>query len=165
MNMFNRNLLASMAEKAENSSKKRQHVNLHLNHSEKCQRLVNAIGRNSYIQPHRHSLDPKIETLIALSGLFALIKFNDNGVVCDVSYFGSQQYIGRSCKAFGIEILPNEWHTVIAMSADSYLFEVKEGPFFSELAKEMAPWAPEEGLPEAHQYFEGLKRHIHNFLS
>lgn len=165
MNLFNRNFLASSLKKAENSYKKRQHMNLHLNHSEKCQRLINVISRNSYIQPHRHSLDPKIETLVALNGLFSLLKFNDDGTVCDISYFGSQQYIGKSCDAFGIEIMPNEWHTVIAMTVDAYLFEVKEGPFLPELAKEMAPWAPQEGMPEAYQYFEGLKRHIHNFIS
>lgn len=165
MNRFDSDLLASLLKKAENTLKCRQHVNLHHSHSEKCQRLINIIGCDSYIQPHRHSLDPKIETLVALSGLFSLVKFDDKGVVCDVSYFGSQRHVGISCNAFGVEIMPNEWHTIIAMSPDAYLFEVKEGPFLSGLAKEMAPWAPQEGVLEARHYFDELKRHIHNFIN
>jgi len=165
MNRFDSVLLASLVKKAENTQKGRQHVNLHHSHSEKCQKLINIIGRDSYIQPHLHSLDPKIETLVALSGLFALVKFDDNGAVCDVSYFGSQRHVGISCNAFGVEIMPKEWHTIIAMSPDAYLFEVKDGPFLSGLAKVMAPWAPQEGNLEARHYFEELKRNIHNFIN
>lgn len=87
MNRFGINFLASLAEKNENSSKYRQYVNLHVIHGEECQRLINVVGRNGYIQPHCHSLDLKIETRVALSGLFSLIQFDDHGAVREISYF------------------------------------------------------------------------------
>lgn len=56
-------------------------------------------------------------------------------------------------------MLPNQWHTVIAIAPNSLLFEVKEGPFYSDFAKETAPWAPKEDSEEALTYFNWLKSH------
>ena len=55
-----------------------------------------------------------------------------------------------------MELLPGEWHTVIALVPDSVLFEVKTGPFDPNAAKEFAPWAPVEGTQEALAFMELL---------
>ena len=105
-------------------------------------------------------LDRKIETLLAVKGLFALIQFSDTGAIKAVSFLCSESHITRDADMYGVEILPNEWHTLIAMSPNAVLFEVKEGPFVSEAAKEVAPWAPKEDSAEATQYFQSLKAEV-----
>jgi cupin fold WbuC family metalloprotein len=160
MNEFKELFFLNLISEAKRSIKQRQYANLHLTHHEKCQRLFNAIECESYIQPHRHSLDRKIETLLAVKGLFALIQFNDTGAIKVVSFLCSELHITRDADMYGVEILPNEWHTLIAMSPNAVLFEVKEGPFVSEAAKEVAPWAPKEDSAEATQYFQSLKAEV-----
>jgi cupin fold WbuC family metalloprotein len=160
MNEFKELFFLNLTSEAKCSIKQRQYANLHLTHHEKCQRLFNAIECDSYIQPHRHSLDRKIETLLAVKGLFALIQFSDTGAIKAVSFLCSESHITRDADMYGVEILPNEWHTLIAMSPNAVLFEVKEGPFVSEVAKEVAPWAPKEDSAEATQYFQSLKAEV-----
>jgi len=48
--------------------RQRKNFNIHTSYDDLCQCLFNAIGIDSYIPPHRHSLDPKQECLIAISG-------------------------------------------------------------------------------------------------
>lgn len=156
MKIFKEIFFLKLIYEASTLSKKRKHFNLHLSYQEKCQRLFNAIGCNSYIQPHRHILDNKTETLIAIKGLFALFYFDDLGNTKELYFFGSELHINKNIDAYGIEVLPNQWHTVIAMAPNSLLFEVKEGPFHPDLAKEMAPWAPKEDSEEALPYLNGL---------
>ncbi|GAB3459630.1 hypothetical protein GCM10027321_17820 [Massilia terrae] len=120
--------------------------------------MLNAIGTDSYIRPHRHALDPKTETLFALRGQFALVLFDDSGAPRDIFIFGSgAQPVSPNA---GVELPPGSWHTVIALSEGAILFEVKAGPFRADAAKELAPWAPEEGSAEAPAYFERLRRQI-----
>lgn len=86
MNKFKELFFLNLTSEAKHSIKQRQYANLHSTYHEKCQRLFNAIECDSYIQPHRHSLDHKIETLLAVKGLFALIQFSDMGAIKAVSF-------------------------------------------------------------------------------
>jgi len=159
MNRFSASFLNSLSQEASNSPRQRQHLNLHTSYSDNCQRLINVVNGDSYIQPHRHSVDPKLETLVALQGFFSLIKFNDEGKIIHISLFGSQQYVGHSCDAFGAEVYPQEWHTIIAMTPSAILLEIKDGPFDPNIAKELALWAPKEGALESKPYFDSLKNY------
>ena len=62
---FSQKLVVSLTKKARESPRFRQHFNIHRSYDDPCQFLFNAIEINSYIQPHRHSLDPKDEYLVA----------------------------------------------------------------------------------------------------
>lgn len=144
--------------KAAKETRQRLHSSLHDSHLDLCQRLLNCVGPTSYIRPHRHSLDPKVETLIAIKGRFSVILFDDTGKAIDVTVVGTEAF--ASCEAWvvGVEILPTSWHTVIALDEYSTLFETKAGPFIPGLAKEYASWAPGEGEPEAAAYQQSLRR-------
>ncbi len=144
MKTYSNSKLDDLVQKAKDSERSRLNLNLHQSYEEPCQRLLNAIGLSSYIRPHRHQLDPKLETLIAVRGLFALITFDDHGKILDVVKFGTERYLEVNGVCVGVEIPPNVWHTVIALKDNSVLFEVKEGPFDPLVAKEFAEWAPAE---------------------
>lgn len=89
---FSPAFLGTLNEEAAQSPRSRQHRNIHQNHEDPCQRFLNAIGMDSYIRPHRHALDPKTETLVAVRGMFALVTFEDDGVVQEVIRFGTEKY-------------------------------------------------------------------------
>lgn len=142
---------------AKRSGRARMSFNLHQSFEDKCQRLFNAVGVDSYIQPHRHSLDPKVETLIAVQGLFSVVIFDDVGKIQKILKFGTEKFSDSHDMAACIEISPGVWHTVVALVDQSILFEVKEGIFIPQLAKELAPWAPSEDDPRALTYLQWLR--------
>ena len=151
---FSSKYLNTLISEAGVSDRKRQHRNVHYSFDDKCQRLMNAIGVESYIAPHRHLLDPKRECLIAVRGLFAAVIFSDKGNVEQIEFFGTEKFKNLS---IGLELPPEAWHTVVALTQGSILCEVKEGPFDPKKAKEFAPWAPSEGSADAQDYFDQLR--------
>lgn len=149
---FTNEYFGTLISEATLSPRSRQHSNIHQCYDDPCQRLFNAIGVDSYIRPHRHSLDPKDECLIAVAGLFALVTFSDDGTVSEVVRFGSEKYSTLENVSFGVELSPGTWHTVIALVPNSVIFELKAGPFDPKAAKEPAPWAPAEDSSQAASY-------------
>lgn len=131
----------------------RQHRNIHASYDDPVQRLFNALGYDTYIRPHRHALDPKVESLFALRGEFALITFDEAGDPQDVIHFGATS----PASAPGVEINSQTWHTVIALTEAAVLLEIKAGPFDPQAAKEFAAWSPEEGSAQAAPYLTQLR--------
>jgi len=155
--LFSDENLKLLVQKAIYSSRLRQHCNIHKSYSDPCQRLLNAVEVNSYIRPHRHSLDQKIETLIAIQGKFALLTFDIGGELQAATYFGTEQYRQQKNVYAGVEIAPDVWHTVISFTTGSILLEIKPGPFDLLSAKDLAVWAPPEGSMEAVNYLAELR--------
>ena len=137
---FSSEFLDALTQLAEQSSRQRQHENIHQHYADPCQRLFNAIGIDSYIRPHRHSIDPKDECLIAVRGRMILARRNKFGA--------------------GVNLPAGAWHTVIAEAPGSILFEVKSGPFNPEQAKEYAAGPPAENTPEDSEYLMELKHRV-----
>lgn len=154
---FSSDYLNTLIDAATQSSRLRQHQNIHTSYQDSCQRFFNAIGVDSYVRPHRHLLAPTAETLVAVRGLFALVIFDDDGAVREVIRFGSEQHDDSEGLSVGAELAPGTWHTIIALQPGSVLLELKAGPFDPNTVKELAPWAPEEGSQEAAAYLARLK--------
>ena len=157
---FSSEFLDALTQESIQSNRQRQHKNIHQHYNEPSQRLFNAIGVNSYIRPHRHSIDPKEECLIAVRGRMALLVFDDIGNLQQIIRFGAQANEAQKAIGVGVNLPAGIWHTVIAEVPGSILFEVKSGPFNPEQAKEYAPWAPEEDAPEAAEYLMELKLRV-----
>lgn len=157
MKVFSSQYFEDLLSASMQSERLRAHANIHGSYADPCQKLFNAINADSYIRPHRHSLDPRDECLIAVRGLFGLIKFNNQGDIESITLFGSEKYSEQFSIAAGVELPAGVWHTVVALVDKSILFEVKSGPFDPSIAKELAPWAPEEGEIKASEYFKALK--------
>lgn len=149
-------VLDALIAQAQRSPRNRQHLNLHQAPSDACQRLLNAVLRHSYIRPHRHLSDPKNETLIALRGQFGAIAFDDDGSIANITLLCADGN-GRAGSAAAVELSPEQWHTVVAMTDEAVLLEVKSGPFDPSAAKDLAEWAPVEGSGAAAEYLEALR--------
>lgn len=153
MNIFSAEVLNDLVRQARLSPRLRQHLNVHKDYADPSQRLFNAIEPHSYIRPHRHLLDPRDETLIAVRGKLVLVVFDDLGKVTEVVPFG----VGRNGSlALGVEVSAGTWHTVVALEPGSVVFEVKAGPFCPDAAKEFAPWAPLEGSESVTGYQDAI---------
>lgn len=157
MKVFSSQYFEDLLSASMQSERLRAHANIHDSYADPCQKLFNAINADSYIRPHLHSLDPRDECLIAVRGLFGLIEFSDQGDIESVTLFGSERYSEQLSIAAGVELPAGVWHTVVALVDKSILFEVKSGPFDPSVAKELAPWAPEEGIQEATIYLKNLQ--------
>ena len=157
---FSSGFLDALSQQAEQAIRQRQHKNIHQHYNEPCQRLFNAIGIDSYIRPHRHSIDPKDECLIAVRGRMALLVFDDVGQVRQIIRFGAQTNGAEQAISVGVNLPAGVWHTVIAEEPGSILFEVKSGPFNPEQAKEYASWAPAENTLDAAVYLTELKHRV-----
>ena len=154
MRTFSADYLNDLTAQAQGNLRKRQHRNIHQSYADPCQRLFNALEPTSYIRPHRHAGDPGQELLIAVRGAMALVAFDDSGAVLDILRFGSEKY--GTDLAVGAEVSAFQWHTVIALQSGCILLEVKAGPFDLSRAKDLAPWAPEEGSSVAIEYLDKL---------
>lgn len=155
---FSTSFLEDLVLRAGLSPRRRQHHNVHSSPDEPCQRLFNAIGVDSYIRPHRHLLEPRNELLVAVRGSFAVLGFDERGNVAGaVRVAVGNGSPGSGQAAAGVELRPDDWHTVIALEPGSVLLEVKAGPFSASAAKELASWSPEEGSAAAPAYLEGLR--------
>lgn len=138
----------------------RKHLNIHQSYEDPCQRFLNSIGVESYIRPHRHSLDPKTETLVAVRGMFALVVFDERGNVTYNTRFGTEKHAADGNIPVVVELKPETWHTVLALSEGAVLLELKAGPFDPNAAKEFAEWAPDEGTAQAAEYLRALRKHV-----
>lgn len=152
MRIIDLSFLDKLTSEAKSSKRLRKHVNLHANHLEPCQRIINAIEPQSYIRPHRHFSDPKVEFLTVLRGRFAVLFFDCVGEIDDIQMMSMHLCHDIS----SIEIYPEDWHTVISLTSGSVLFETKSGPYEKQNSKDLAAWAPEEGSVHSKQFLNFL---------
>ena len=117
--------------------------------------VVNFVLDTSYMQPHLHPGDEKVEKMYLLSGSFALILFDDSGDVINIIILKKG---GRE----SIEVPAYTWHTYVMIAEKVVIFETMEGVYEPKTWKEMAPWAPSEDTPEAQKYLSMLKIKIAN---
>jgi cupin fold WbuC family metalloprotein len=154
MKSFDVQYLNYLTWQAKNSSRLRQHRNIHQNYQASCQRLFSAIEFGSYIWPQRHPFKPREERLIAIRGSMALQKFDDQGSVTGILRFGSEKHVMGL--ATGAEVVSSTWHILVALEPRCVLLEVKADPFDPSQPKDLAPWAPEEGSQTAESYLQHL---------
>lgn len=155
--VFGEEYLSGLIEAAKSNARRRQHSNVHTSYEEPCQKLFNALCSDSYIRPHRHQQAGTPEFLVAVRGLMGLVLFDSDGGWRDIVVFGTEAYRQLYSCAVGVEVRSSDWHTVVAVTEEAVLLEVKAGPFQSERAKEFAEWAPPENTPEAAVYWRDLQ--------
>lgn len=146
-NEFYEKLLVQASE----SPRKRSHYNLHKELGEPVQRLCIALKRGTYVRPHHHPQKNKWELMLALRGAVSLILFNSEGIVKEKLELSQGESVN------GIEIEPNTWHTVLPITGDAIILEVKEGPYVPTQESDFASWSPAEGDAQAAAFLQWLE--------
>ena len=142
---IDRDLFAQVAAEA------RQHPRLRLNHNfhreqDLVQRFLNVLQPGTYVRPHRHRRNGSgtgFECFLVLQGAIGLLLFNSEGEM--------QQQLLLSAKGptHGIEVAEDQFHTLVALEADSVIFELKQGPYQPAQDKDFLSGFPQEGTTEA----------------
>lgn len=144
------NELDELSLKAKDSVRKRMNFNYHEQLNDKLQRMIHALHKGTYIQPHKHENPDKREAFIILRGRVALIEFANDGT--PVNHIILDGNAGN----YGVEIPPKTWHSLIALENDSVVYEVKDGPYSPADDKNFATWAPKEGDKDCEHYLQNL---------
>jgi cupin fold WbuC family metalloprotein len=143
MKILDKTLFSDLTVKALNSDRKRTHYNLHLESTDKTQRLCMAIEPGSYIRPHRHAKKGKWEVFVVLHGSASMLTFNNSGKVTETVL------LSENGPTHAVEVPENTWHTLASHESGTVLLEIKPGPYLPLSIKDRAPWAPDEGTEEA----------------
>lgn len=139
-------------EKAESSERKRYAKILH-EQGDYNNRVINFVLDQSYMMPHLHPGDEKIEKMLLIDGSFALILFNDIGEI-------SESIILEKGKRELVNVPAFTWHTYVMLTEKVAIYETMEGVYNPLTWKKMASWAPRENTPESAQYLSFLKNKV-----
>ena len=129
----------------------RQHPRLRVNHNfhqeqDPVQRFLNVLQPGTYVRPHRHRRNGSgtgFECFLVLQGAIGLLLFNGEG---DIQ---QQLHLSAAGPTHGIEVEEDQFHTLVALEADSVIFELKQGPYQPSQDKTFLNHFPLEGTPEA----------------
>ncbi|MGD2033592.1 MAG: WbuC family cupin fold metalloprotein [Bacteroidales bacterium] len=146
--------LDTLSEKAEKSPRKRSNLNYHEQMDDRLQRMIHAMHKGTYVQPHKHENPDKREAFIILRGRIAVVEFDEAGNVLD------HIILDRNDGHYGVEIPARTWHCLIALENNSAVYEIKDGPYSPSDDKNFAVWAPKEGDTGCARYLENLTRLI-----
>lgn len=135
-------LLKEVSREARENPRRRKNRNFH-EMSDPVHRLLNAVEPGTYIRPHRHLDATKAETALVVSGAVGVLVFDDAGGLVE------KRWLTAGGANVGVEMPSGVWHTFVALEPGSVFFETKAGPYVPLKPEEMAPWAPDEGTPEA----------------
>ena len=150
--LINQDLLDQISAQAQASPRRRKNYNFHVSETDVCNRLLNAIEPDSYIQPHCHYDAEKDESLVIVCGRVGVVFFDAHGAIT------SQAVLAPASAAVGVNIAHGVFHTLVGLAPGSVFFEAKAGPYAPLTAREKASWAPAEGDPQAAAFLARLKQ-------
>ncbi|AZN35016.1 WbuC family cupin fold metalloprotein [Iodobacter ciconiae] len=145
ISVINSDTLSDLSAAAKTSPRLRKNQNFHASNESACHRLLNALEPGTYVQPHRHLDAEKDETMIALSGRFGVLIFDEAGEI-------TEQAVLAADGNLGINIPAGTFHSMVALESGSVFFESKAGPYVPLGDSEKASWAPAEGEPGCEAY-------------
>jgi len=119
--------------------------------------VFNFMLRESYMQPHLHPGEEKIEKIHIVKGKVATIFFDDQGAVRNVVLLEKGAVESVRIPAFA-------WHTYVMLTDEAVTYETMMGKYDPLTWKRFAAWAPLENSPECSTYLTSLKK-IANYPS
>lgn len=145
-------LLAEGLAASRASARKRIILPIHRTQPAPVQRMLNFLQPGTYVKPHIHHGVGASESVVLLSGAIRYFIFNDEGGVVHT-------FMARAGTASAVlDMEPDVWHSFVVLEADTVIFECKKGPYSALSDKDFAPWAPDEGTPEAAAWVAAMER-------
>lgn len=134
-------------------SPRRRHPKILHSPGDEFNRVFNFIMKDSYMQPHLHPGDEKIEKIHLIRGKIAALYFDDHGTVIECTLLEED---GRTL----IEVPAFTWHTYIMLSDSAISYETMMGVYEPNTWKTYAAWAPTESSLESASYLDFLKGEV-----
>ncbi len=132
------------------SSIRRRHPRILHQRGAEFNEVFNFMMQDSYMQPHLHPGNEKIEKIYLIEGKIAVLFFNDQGVVdkCTILENSGEDFI---------EVPAFTWHTYVMFSESAITYETMMGVYEPNTWKKFAGWAPKENSSESLTYLNFLK--------
>ena len=116
-------------------------------------KVFNFILSDSYMHPHLHPGEEKIEKMYLIEGAFALVLFDEQGEITNTVILekgGREQ----------IDVPAFTWHTYVMLTDEVIVYETMEGVYHPETWKKMSSWALIENAHDALGYLAILKEKV-----
>ncbi|MEB3349121.1 MAG: WbuC family cupin fold metalloprotein [Cyanobacteriota bacterium] len=142
---IDQDLFDAVAAEARQLPRLRRNHNLH-QHDDLVQRFLNVLQPGTYVRPHRHCRDHPgagFECFVVLQGAVGLVLLDADGAVQRL------ERLEASGPVRGIQLAEGQYHTLVALSSDAVLFELKQGPYVPTADKDFLAGFPVEGSAEA----------------
>ncbi|MEO0409055.1 MAG: WbuC family cupin fold metalloprotein [Cyanobacteria bacterium P01_A01_bin.135] len=149
-------LIHETAQAASDSPRHRKNYNFHAL-EERVQRFINAMQPGTYVRPHCHHRDPEVsgfEFFLVLQGEVGILIFNQRGQVI------RQYRVSGDGPLRAIELPEGTYHTLVALTPNTAMLEIKEGPYNAQTDKDFMARFPEEGTPEAEACVAAWEHHF-----
>jgi cupin fold WbuC family metalloprotein len=142
--------ITSLVRAARAAPRGRARLLLHGHRSDNLHEMVIALPPESCDHPHINFKSGK--SFLALSGLFAVLRFSDDGsrIHSDV-LSGDDRWQGARV----LRLRSPVWHTIIPLEGDTVFVETIIGPFEGN---RFAPWFPDAGTAMRAEWVERLRQ-------
>jgi cupin fold WbuC family metalloprotein len=158
LRLLNQSLFDQVAQQASASQRLRKNYNLH-DEQEPVQRFLNVLQPGTYVRPHRH-IRPAgsngFECFVVLQGSIGFLVLDETGQVLQ------QECLSAQGPNYGIEVGQGQFHTLVALAANTVVFELKEGPYSPTADKDFLSCFPLEGSLEARQQVQFWEQQFSN---
>lgn len=134
MRLINQAQIDSLYRDAEMSGRLRSHYLMHSSHGDRVQRLLIALVKGSYVEPHCHELPHQWEMFTVIEGQLKVSLYSIHGEIIN-SFI-----VGDDADSRIVEFSPGDIHSVECLSLKALMLEVKEGPFDPAYAKSFPNW-------------------------
>lgn len=171
---IDRSMVSDLFRRAVESPRLRMNLNFHRTLDENPHRFLNAMLRGTYVRPHRHLFPPKAESFVLLEGAVLFLIFDEGGEIASGRILVAPSLSAnvaafrrmsenvrtefRADSAWGVDLDPGLWHTLLPLSERALIFEVKPGPYEKAGDKEFPGWAPAEKDANTEAYLQSLYR-------
>jgi cupin fold WbuC family metalloprotein len=115
--------------------------------------VFNFITRDSYMQPHLHPGDEKIEEIFLVKGRVAVIYFDNFGKVVKIIHLKKEGVDSVKVPAF-------TWHTYVMLTEEVVTYETMLGKYDLATWKRLAAWAPGENMEVSSEYLNTLREKV-----
>lgn len=149
--ILDKTMLDSLSLEAASTPRRRRNLNFHPFDASACNRLLNAMEPDSYIQPHSHLDTEKDETIILLRGKLGVLFFSEEGDIV------MKTVLDPASALYGVDVSHGTIHTLVCLESGTVFFEAKAGPYVPLSDAERVAWAPKEGEPAVAAYLQSLK--------
>ena len=140
-----------------NASERRRFPKILHNPGDEFNRVINFMMIDSYMQPHLHPGDEKIEKIYIIEGKLAVFFFDDAGEIIKTTILekGGTEMI--AVPAF-------TWHTYAMLTDYAVTYETMMGKYDPQTWKSFFTIAPSENTKEGLEYLKKLKKIVHHSI-
>lgn len=144
-----KDLLKELLDLSEKSVRQR-HCHILHKKGAKFNKVFNLMRYDSYMHPHMHPGEEKIEKIHIIQGSLYFFFFDNDGNIKEKIHLESK---GKNF----ISVPAYSWHTYVMESEIVLTYETMMGKYHPDTWKHLADWAPKEQSNNSSQYLKKLQ--------